>query len=430
MPNHHPRRHICRARLSFLVALVFIANIASPLAMAGDWPQILGPHRNGEAENETLANTWPATGPVTRWTVPLGEGYAGPAVVGHRVIVFHRVENKERIEAFDTQTGKSLWRADFPAGYRGGVNSDHGPRCVPLVHDGRVFGFGAAGDLHCVELAGGKHVWSRSAYADYQGDEGFFGAGSSPIVVGNKVLVNVGGRGGAGLVAFDAKSGETAWKISDEAASYSSPTQTTIDGQPTVIFVTRYNCVAIDPETGGERFRFKYGKRGPTVNAAMPLVFDKRLFLSSSYGVGAVCARLTPTAATPLWSNDDTMSSQYSTCVYRDGYLFGVHGREDVGEASLRCLDAQTGKVQWSVEDFGVANLILAGDRLLILKTTGELVLAAASPQKFQSLATAKVTSDTTRALPALSGGCLFLRTNKSTNTGELRCIVVGRADR
>ena len=312
MSHHRENRPISNwLRNVWLLAMVavvaFVAAFAASGANAGDWPQILGPHRNGEADRETLADSWPATGPTTRWTVPLGEGFAGPAVVGNRVIVFHRADNNERIESLDTQTGKPVWQANFSADYRGGINPDRGPRCVPLVQDGRVFVFGAAGDLHCVELASGKKVWSRSAYADFKGDEGYFGAGSTPIVVGNKVIVNVGGRGGAGLVAFDAKTGETAWQVADEAASYSSPTFAKIDGQPTVIFVTRYHCVAIDPESGEERFRFPFGKRGPTVNAAMPLVFDKRLFVSSSYGVGAVCARLTPTAATPLWSNDDTI---------------------------------------------------------------------------------------------------------------------------
>src|SRR5262249_1250551 len=145
---------------------------------------------------------------------------------------------------------------------------------------------------------------------------------------------------------------------------------------PTVIFVTRLNCVGIDPQTGNVRFSFPFGKRGPTVNAATPLVFDDQLFLSASYGIGALLAKVSPTGEKTIWQNDDTMSSQYTTCVFVDGFLYGTHGREDVGDGELRCIEAKSGRVCWSVPNFGIANPILAGDKLLLLKIDGNLALA------------------------------------------------------
>src|SRR6266481_1474029 len=177
----------------------FIVFSASPLR-AGDWPQILGPHRNGHADGEQLVEKWPSGGPKVLWRYPLGSGYAGAAVVGRRAIVFHRIGSSERVECLAADTGKSQWKMDFPATYRGSVDPDIGPRCVPLIDGGKVFVFGAAGDLHALELDTGKKLWSRSLYADYHGDEGYFGAGSTPIAVASRLLVNVGGRG-AGIVA-------------------------------------------------------------------------------------------------------------------------------------------------------------------------------------------------------------------------------------
>ena len=407
-------RYTTAAALALLLSL--------PL-LAGDWPQILGPNRNGKADGERLLERWPAAGPKVVWRYPLGSGYAGPAVAGGRVIVFHRSGASERVECLNAASGKSQWKADFPARYRGGVNPDQGPRCVPLVSGGSVFAFGAAGDLYAVALDSGKQLWSRELYADYGGDEGYFGAGSTPIVLGGKLLVNVGGRK-AGLVALDPASGKTLWQSSDEAASYSSPAAAASNGKEHAIFVTRMNCVLVDPASGKVTALFPFGQRGPTVNAATPLVFGGKLFATSSYGVGAMVATLEGTTAKQLWANDDTLSSQYSTPVEHEGFLYGNHGREDIGVAELRCVEAATGKVRWSQQGFGVAHAILADGKLLLQTADGKLILAAADPTKYRELASARVATKPTRALPALSAGKLYVRTGEGG--GELLCLQVG----
>jgi outer membrane protein assembly factor BamB len=416
-----PVAHCFVAMLS--TAALLAAN--STGARAGDWPQILGPDRNGEAQDEKLAESWPKDGPKVLWTARSGSGFAGPAVAGKRVVLFHRVGDADRIEALDVRNGDSLWKANYVARYRGGVNPDSGPRCVPVIHDGNVYAFGASGDLHCVSLEDGSKRWTRKLYDDYRGDEGYFGAGSTPIVADGKLLVNVGGRDQAGLVALALDSGETVWKATDEAASYSSPTLANIDGRECAVFVTRMNVVAIDPANGEEVMRFPFGRSGPTVNAATPLVSGDSLFVTASYGIGARLAKLERGNPKIVWSSDDAMSSQYATAVYRDGYLYGIDGREDVGVAELRCIEAKSGKVAWTSEGFGVAHVILAGDKLLLLKVSGELVLASASPQKFEPLAEAKIAEGITRAMPALSNGRLYVRSNEG-EAGTLYCLQVG----
>lgn len=411
-------------RLALLLALAYGTPLVSGTSLrAGDWPQILGPSRNGQAASEKIAAAWSDDGPATLWTYPLGSGYAGPAIVGERVIVFHRDGRSDVIEALSVQTGKSLWKKDFETTFRPTYNPDDGPRCVPLVADGKVYVFGAAGDLRCVSLAAGDKLWERSLYADYSGDEGYFGAGSTPILVGGRLLVNVGGRG-AGIVALDPATGKTLWKASDEEASYSSPTAAKIGGVEQALFVTRYNCVLADPTAGTVTKLFAFGKRGPTVNAASPLVLGGKLFVTSSYGVGANCCTLDAAKAKSLWANDDTLSSQYSTPVELDGFLYGAHGREDIGVAELRCVEAATGKVRWSKAGYGVANLILADDKLLIVGASGRLALAKANPAKYEELAAHELVQDVSRALPALANGRLFVRTGMGG--GKLYCLKVG----
>jgi outer membrane protein assembly factor BamB len=341
--------------------------------------------------------------------------------VGNRVFVFHRVNAQEVLECLDAASGERRWKAEFPATYRGGVNPDNGPRCVPLVHKNSVYVFGAAGDLSCVNAEQGNVIWTQALYDEYSGSEGYFGAGSTPLVVNDKIIVNVGGRK-AGVVAFHCRDGKVAWQATDEDASYSAPTLANWGGKAHAVLVTRLNALAVDADSGKVRFSFPFGSRGPTVNAATPLVFDDCLFVSAAYGVGARLSRIYPDRIETIWANDDSMSSQYTTCVYHQGHLYGIHGREDFGNGELRCLEAASGKVVWRVNGFGVGHLILIKDQLLVLTTDGMLQLANASPQAFRPLAKTRVSSNVTRALPALANGRLYLRDNAG-QAGKLICL-------
>ncbi|MFN9371446.1 MAG: PQQ-binding-like beta-propeller repeat protein [Planctomycetaceae bacterium] len=393
-------------QLSLFAALVWGPGLLN----AGDWPQILGPNRDGRADDERLAEKFPADGPRQVWELRVGEGFAGVAIAGDRGILFHRVRNQEEVLCFEPQTGARVWATESPASYQGGIAPDNGPRCVPLVQGDRVIVFGAAGQMHCLALADGARLWTRDLYRDFKGSEGYFGAGSTPLVVDGKVLVNVGGGSGAGVVALKLETGETVWKSTDEGASYSSPVATQLGDGSAAIFVTRLNCLAIRPSDGSVLWRFPFGARGPTVNAASPIRLDDRLFLSASYGIGAVMAKISPDKATPIWETNDSLSSQYTTSVLHDGMLYGVHGRADGGDASLRCVDPQTGKVLWSRDGFGVAHAILADDKLLLIKDDGTLVLVRPDPARCVELGEARVLKETVRALPALSRGRLYLR--------------------
>jgi outer membrane protein assembly factor BamB len=389
-------------------------------AAAGDWPQILGPERNGVADNEHLVRSLPEAGPRLVWQRSVGSGYAGPAVSGGRLILFHRHDAEAIVLALDARSGKELWQVPFPTHYASGIAPDDGPRCVPVIAGNSVFLFGAGGDLHCLAFDSGKTRWSRDLYREFGAPEGYFGAGSTPIVEQGKLLVNVGGRG-AGIVALSVTDGSTVWKATDEAASYASPIAATVDGRRQVIFVTRLNVVAVDPDNGGVRFRFPFGKRGPTVNAANPLLFDHHLFVTASYGVGAELALIGPGSAKQVWASDDVLSSQYTTSVLHRGALFGIDGRQDAGVARLRAIDPLAGRVLWTQEGFGTGTLILADDELLIMKTDGTLVLVDPAASEYRELAKAHLFPTIVQALPALADGFFYAR-----DTQTLKCFDLG----
>ncbi len=405
-------------RLGLLACLM--ATLLSPSAIAGDWPQILGPHRNGKADGEQL-EAWTKTGPELLWSRDVGEGFAGLAVAGQRAILFHRPGAELVAEALDVKSGKSLWQAKFATRFRGSISPDVGPRCVPLVHENRVYLVGPGGELACVELASGKTIWTRNLPQEFKAQDGYFGFGSTPIIDGGKLLMNVGGRD-AGIVAFALADGKTLWTAIDDDASYSSPTLTTLGGQRQVVFITRLTVTSVDPRDGKVLFEFPFGQRGPTVNAATPLVLGDHLFVSSSYGVGARWVKLDKSGPTVEWDSDEIMSSQYTTCAEKDGVLYGIDGRQDIGVARLRAFDPKSRKVFWTEEGFGTGNLILADDKILVLKTDGTLVLFSPSPKAFQPLAETQLFETTVQALPALADGRLFAR-----DTRTLKCVRVGQ---
>jgi outer membrane protein assembly factor BamB len=196
-----------------------------------------------------------------------------------------------------------------------------------------------------------------------------------------------------------------------------------LGGREQAIFVTRLQTLAISPENGEVYWTMRFGATGPTVNAANPVVIDGHLFLSASYNIGAVYAKLTAEGPEVVWKNKDVMASQYTTCVAKDGYLYGIDGREDFPGAELRCIDPKAGKVIWSKGDLGKGTLLLADGKLLIQTTDGKLHLAEASSKGYRELATAEVAGPKTFALPALANGKLYVR-----GADAVKCLDVGTA--
>ena len=409
--------------------LAAVCVVAYPLAVAahaGDWPQILGPHRAGiAAADESLADAWPAAGPPTEWRREVGTGYAGVAVAAGRTFLFHRVAGEEVVEALDAAAGKTLWRAAHPTTFTPQVGGGDGPLCVPLVHDGRVIVFGAQGVLRCLDAATGAERWRHDTHREFGAPEGYFGAGSTPIVAARNVIVNVGGsRNDAGVVAFGLDTGETAWMATSEPASYSAPVAVTVGGEPHVLMVTRFACLLLDPRSGGVLWRFPFGQRGPTVNAASPVTWpDGRFLVTAAYGIGSVCGSFDAAGFTRLWEGVGPLATQYCTPVVLGEEIYCIDGRDDVPPAALKCLDARTGRERWTEAAIGYGTLLAADGKLIVVQADGTLVLVRPAAQRCEILARGRPLTGTVRALPALAAGRLYLR-----DDATLRCLDVGRS--
>jgi outer membrane protein assembly factor BamB len=407
------------------VLLGIAAVLAMQAAVAGDWPQILGPTRDGvAAADERLADAWPAAGPAVVWKKAVGAGYAGLAVAGDLAILFHRVGDREVIEALDTRTGETRWSDDHPTRFRPQVGGGDGPLCTPVIHGDIVITFGAEGMLSCHELANGRRRWSRPTLREFAAPEGYFGVGSTPLVCGDRVVVNVGGtRQGAGIVAFALDTGATLWQATNEGASYAAPVAVTVEGRPHVLCVTRLACVLIDPADGTVLWTFPFGQRGPTVNAATPVIPQPgRLFVTAAYGIGGVYAAFDRTESRPLWQGLEPLASQYCTPVVRGDVIYCIDGRDDVPPTALKCVEIETGRLLWTQSDFGYGTLIAADGKIIAVTAAGDIVLLRENPARAEVLARARPLAGTLRALPALAGGRLYLRDDTT-----LMCLDVSR---
>lgn len=392
--------------------LIFLCAL-TPLH-AGDWPQFLGPQRNCTAVEEAAIHG--DAEPETLWSRKLGSGHAGPAVVKDRVIIFHRQDDAMITEALAAADGKPVWKHTYPATYRDSFGMDNGPRAVPCIAEGKVITHGPEGIVQALDFDSGKLLWSYDTVAELESPQGYFGRACSPLVADGKVLLNVGGKnaqGGAGIIALDLATGKLLWQATDDEAGYSSPLL--IPEDPTVsAFFTRRGIVLTQVSDGkvlaDEFFRAEIDA---SVNAAAPVPCgDGKLLFSAAYDVGAGLWQWhkAERKLTNLWKKSDALDCHYTTPVYHDGHVYGLHGRQESG-MTLRCLAVADGKVVWEAPDsIRGGTLILVSDILLLHRESGELWVIQAMPEKFQLLRSTQITRAGHRSHAAFASGLLFAR--------------------
>jgi outer membrane protein assembly factor BamB len=392
---------------------LFIVTACLIGGVAADWPQFLGPQRDGTSPEKGLLDTWPAAGPAVVWQREVGEGYASPVVADGRLVLFHRVGNEEVIECLTAEGGKPVWKQSYRTDYSDDLGKGDGPRSTPVVAADRVFTLGAAGRLTCLDFKTGKELWAKPLQQLYEVRKGFFGVGTSPLVEGKAVLVNVGGQG-AGIVAFAVDSGKELWKATDHEASYASPIAATIAGDRLALFFTREGLVGVEVASGAVRFSQRWRARlHASVNAASPVLLDSdKLFLSACYGTGAGLWKLKRDSAEQLWKNGDALSCHFSTPVAQGDLLIGFDGRQEEG-ARLRAIDWKTGKVRWSEEGYGCGSLVRADGKLFVMTEDGRLVLGVADANEFRVRSKAQVLTGPVRAHLALANGLLYGRDDR-----------------
>ena len=413
---------ISNLRLIICIFSFVLPNFENSL-LAADWPQYLGPNRDAVYPGKALTQAWTDDGPKVIWQKKdIGQALCGLVVAEGKAILFHEVAGQDVIECLNANTGETVWSNRYPTSYVDSFGSGGGPRSTPAIVDGNVYTMSAQGIVVCTNLANGKTVWKVDTQKTFRTPDGFFGMACSPLVEGKAVLLNIGGKSGAGIVALDKSTGKLIWKTLDDEASYSSPVMASLQGKRRAVFFTRSGLAVVNPANGEVDHQHQWRARiHASVNAAAPLVVGDQIFLTSSYNTGALVLKATPSSYEKVWSSDTSLSSQYASVMHRNGFLYGTHGRADIPpEPALRCVELATGKVRWSENRFGDCQMILCEDRLVALMESGELVLGQVSPEGWREISRAQVVGSNARNQPALANGRLYVR-----NKNQLVCLEV-----
>ncbi len=436
-----------------ILFLPILLPLLTPRVSAADWPQWMGPQRDGVWREERLCRNFPEGGPKVLWEAKCGSGYAGPAVAEGRVFVPDRIAAEpgapkpansqaipgtERLLCFDALTGRLLWEykrncpcmVDYPAG----------PRATPTVHDGRVYFLGIHGRLACLDAATGKVVWERELEKDYKCQAPMWGFAAHPLVFRDTLICLAAGEGSC-VIAFDLKTGTEKWKaITDKEPGYSPPALCDNHGQPLLVQWTGGAIHGLDPVTGRELWSVpwttKYG-----VSIAAPRQSGDTV-LVSGFWWGSKLLRLKPGDAAPeiVWETEkesDTrtthLNSLMCTPVLRDGHFYGV-----CSYGQLRGLKWDTGARCWENNEiigggkdvrWGTAFLtwMSDSDRALCFTENGELCILRLTPQGCEVISRAKVIEPDCPDVkerpvvwthPAYSGGRAFVRNNHM-----IRCL-------
>jgi outer membrane protein assembly factor BamB len=329
-------------------------------AIINDWPRFLGPNDNATSGESPLSFPTDNSPPPVAWELNKGDGYAAPSIVGGKLLLFHRLDDKETLECRHAESGALLWSQAEPVEYRDRYGFSPGPRAAPVIDSDRVYTMGVTGRLQCRQIEDGKLLWSREINDEYKVPQYFFGTGPSPLVFEDKLILNVGGResesDGVCVVALDKTSGATLWETRDAwGASYASPVMATLHGKDRLLVFAggeskppTGGLLCMDPATGEVNDRFPWrADKFESVNASTPVVIaPNHVYLSECYQRGGVMLEFDEAfKASVAWEAPD-FGMHWMTPVEEDGYLYGFRGRNEP-DAWLACYNASTGKEQW-----------------------------------------------------------------------------------
>jgi outer membrane protein assembly factor BamB len=401
------------ALLVLLVITGFFSAQAKDAAMS-DWPQWRGPNRDGISKETGLLKVWPDGGPKVLWKSPIGDGYSGVSISNGRIYTMDAKGNDEFVVCLDQASGKELWRARTDAVFSS--DQGDGPRSTPTVDGNWVYAIGANGMLVALNSADGKKIWSHDLKSEFESEIPKWGTSSSPIVEKDLLLVDVGGKSGFALMAFNKKDGSIAWKSHTDKQGYSSPIAITVAGVRQILFFTGTSLVSVSP-TGEVYWKYPW-RTDWDANIATPVfISPDKVFISSSYGTGAAVVKITAgngkASAEEVWKNK-VMQNHFNSSVLHQGYLYGFDN------AVLKCIEANTGAEKWKQTGFGKGSLILADNHLIVLGERGQLALVEVNPNEYREVAKAQPVQGKTWTMPALAGGILYLRSQKEVLAMDL----------
>lgn len=386
-------------------ALLFVIGMS---ANAADWPHWRGPDYNGISKETGWSSTWTGESPRQLWKAKVGTGFASFAVSSGRAYTTGNEKDQDTVFCFDANTGEEIWKHSYPAKldpkyYEGGTSA------TPTVHGDHVFTFSKRGMVHCLDAASGTVIWSKNLAEEVKAEMPTWGFAGSVLIEGDLAILNIGSAG----AALDKKTGKVVWSSGTAASGYSSGVPFDSGNERAVMLAIERDVVAVKARDGKEVWRFPW-KTQYDVNAADPILFDGKVFISSGYNHGGGVFDVGSNPPKEIWNNKN-MRNHMNSSVLWQGHVYGVD------ENQLRCLDFNTGQVKWTDKASGKGSLMLADGKLIVLSDKGELIVADASPSGFKPLSRKQVLGGKCWTVPVLANGKIYCR----NAAGDVVCLDV-----
>jgi outer membrane protein assembly factor BamB len=404
--------------MRFRCLLVSLLAVVPCRAAEPEWAQFLGPRRDGVSTETGLNVDWKTKPPPTVWKVALGSGYSSLAVRGDRLVTTVKRGERDMLVCLATADGKELWSHDVAPTYVDFQKQGKGPRGTPTIVGERVYALFGAGELVCVNLADGKRVWLtnilEATKATPRGDMYYWGLSQSPLVEGEAVIVQPGGKDSS-VAAFHRDTGKLLWGAGSDPIGYGSPIAIDAAGRRQIVCPTGQSILGVDPKSGKLLWRYEFGNRFDATGAT-PVWDGKRLFVSAAYGVGSAVVELAAdgdkVTVQEKWKNKN-LQTLMATAIVSGDVVYGFHG--DLARFGFRCLDLNTGETKWSVNYGSRVAFIAAQGHLIAISERGDLMLIEATPEKMTMKAELPgVMAYKAWAMPALANKRLYLRDEKN----------------
>jgi len=428
------------AAVSLVIACLILPSVG-PL-IAADWPQWRGPNRDGTWTETGILASFPATGLIPKWKAPVGYGYSTPIVANGKLYLSDLVPEKrivhERVLCFNARSGKQVWMTQHdtsPPDWFFNPAQMRGPGSTPIIHNGRVYALSMFFVLKCLDARTGAVVWERDLAKEYQLPPSSLDA--SPLVDGNLLIVSLGGKPAAGVVAFDLLTGREVWKALDQAATWSSPVIIFAAGTRQLIVWMRQSVTSLNPTNGAVYWSEPTVSGGSPGFSAVstPVIYGDRLLVS---GLMFQLDTNQP-AAKVLWpdtpSGTRRILSDTSTPLFRDDFVYSPRSG-----GWFVCLEAGTGREVWQTKTVtklrqgACVHLTPSGSSVFLFTDEGDFVRAQLTPAGYRELGRVHLIEPTSPlfenkfawAAPAFANRNIFVR-----NDRELRCYsLAGNSER
>ena len=423
MTNALQRWLVIRLQSLTVVAVTGLSMTLGVTLMAADWPQFLGPGRNGVSAEKDLISEFPADGPKIVWRTPLGVSMSSVIVSDERAYTLFQDAERLFIVSLNAADGKVVWKTPFAAAYENAMGN--GPRATPAVANETVVAFTGEGILAAFAAKDGNELWNVNVPMTLKGTASEYGMSCSPLVVDNNVIIHTGNESKS-VAAFELSTGKLVWTAASGKAGYSSPVLLTLNGTPQIVSLTAAGAFGIDAEKGTVLWNLPF----PTeydCNTACPVqVGDDSVLISAGENHGSVLLQVSEDAksAKEVWSSlgkDSQLRAEWQTPVVYNGHLYGLDNSGSAGPiTNLVCIRLKDKKTMWQKARFGKSNLVLADGKLYLTTMNGEIVIVEATPDAFHETARATV-METTRQAPSIANGHMLVRDDKDVICIDIR---------